>query len=200
MGRWHSFTLAPVRLKPDSAGVRLNSLIAIRSAWQRQPFVGHPNPSEVKSFTTAPSNCTTTLIGKVRGARVVQVSKDVLFGFTAQVLSWSEIRTVRALPVKSGAESTILKLIKFMDRSQLVTSPVSRGGGGVGDIATVGEACAIGDAGEVGVVTGVSVGVGWGAMPHNCKSRFSFEAEYSGEEAVNFPGMTGCLTVPSGHI
>jgi hypothetical protein len=137
-------------------------------------------------------------MGKVRGA--AQVSKDVLFGFTAQVLSWSEISTVKALPVRSGAESTIRKLIKFIDRSQLVTSPVSRGGGGVGDIATVGEACAVGDAGEVGEVTGVSEGAGWGAIPHNCKSRSSFEAEYRGEEAVNFSGMTGCFTVPSGHI
>ena len=176
-------------------------MIAIRSTWRCQLFVGHPNPSAVKSFTTAPSTCTTTVIGKVRGARVLQVSKDVLFGFTAQVLASSEIRIVRALSVKSGAESTILKLIKFIDRSQLVTWPVSRGGGGVGDIATVGEACAVGDGVGVGdVLVGSSVGVGWGIPAQNRASRSAFEAEYSGEEAENFPEMTGCFNVPSGHI
>ena len=137
----------------------------------------HPNPSEVKSFTTAPSNSTTTLIGKARGVTALQVSKEVLTGFTAQVPACPAMRTVRAFPVKSGAGWTILKLIKFMDLSQLVTSPVSRGGEGVGDMATVGEACEVGDAGWVAVLAGVSVGVGWGATPQNCKSRSSFEAE-----------------------
>ena len=122
-------------------------------------------------------------MGKARGATAVQVSKEGFTGFTAQVLAWSAMRTVRAFPVKSGAGWTILKLIKFMDLSQLVTWPVSRGGGGVGDIATVGEACAVGDAGRVAVLAaltalaGVSVGAGPEAMPQNCKSRSSFEAE-----------------------
>ena len=96
-------------------------------------------------------------MGKVRGAAVVQVSKEGLIGLTAQVLSCSEIRTIRVLPVKSGADSTILKLIKFIDRLQLVTSPVSRGGRGVGDISAVGEACAVGVG---GVLVGGSVGGG----------------------------------------
>ena len=124
-----------------------------------------------------------------------------LSGLTAQVLASSEIRTVRALSVKSGAESTILKLIKCVERSQLVTSPVSRGGGGVGEFSAVGEACAVGDVVGVGdVLIGSSVGVGWGIPAQNRASRSSFEAEYSGEEAENFPEMTGCVIVPSGHI
>src|SRR6266498_5714802 len=58
--------------------------------WWRQNM-RHPNPSAVKSFTTAPSNCTTTLMGKVRGDLVLQVSRVVLTGFTAQVLASAEI-------------------------------------------------------------------------------------------------------------
>lgn len=149
----------------------------------------------MKSFTVAPSNCTTTLIGKVRGAAVVHVNKEGLIGLTAQVLSCSEIRTVKVLPAKSEADSTILKLISFADRLQLVTSPVSRGGGTVGDISTVGEACAVGD-----ILVGGSVGVGWGIPAQNRTSNSSFEAEYNGEEVENFPEITGCLIFPSGHI
>lgn len=50
-----------------------------------------PDPSYVKSFTTAPSKLTTTLAGKVTEAGIVQVSKDVFVGLTAQVLSRSAI-------------------------------------------------------------------------------------------------------------
>jgi hypothetical protein len=51
----------------------------------------HPIPSYGKSFTTAPSKLTTTLAGKVTTLGRVQVNRDVLTGFTAQVVSCSEI-------------------------------------------------------------------------------------------------------------
>jgi len=111
------------------------------------------------------------------------------------VLSCSEIRTINVLPVRSGAGSTILKLIKLIDRLQLVTSPVSRGGNGVGEICAVGEACAVG-----GILVGSFVGVGWEIPAQNRPSNSSFEAEYIGEEMENFPAITGCRMVPSGHI
>jgi hypothetical protein len=172
-----------------------HQVAGIPDASRRQLFMRQPNPSEVKSFTIAPSNCTTTVIGKVRGTVVVQVSKEGFVGLTAQVLLCSEIRTIRVFPAKSGADSTIRKLIKFRDRSQLVTSPVSRGGGGVGDISAVGEAGTVGD-----ILVGNSVGVGWEIPGQNRASNSSFEAEYNDEEAENFPEITGCLIVPSGHI
>jgi hypothetical protein len=140
----------------------------------------------VKSFNCAPSTWTTTLIGKIRGATVVQVSKEGLIGLTAHVLSCSEIRTIRVLPVRSGAGSTILKLIKLIDRLQLVTSPVSRGSSGVGEIAAVAEACIVG-----GILVGSCVGVSWEITAQNCPSNSSFEAEYNGEDAENFPAITG---------
>jgi hypothetical protein len=99
------------------------------------------------------------------------------------------------LSAKSGANSSIRKLIKFIDRLQLVTSPVSRGGKGVGDIPRVAEACAVG-----GMLVGNSVGVGWEIPAQNRPSNSSFEAEYKGEEAENFPSITGCLIDPSGQI
>jgi hypothetical protein len=86
-------------------------------------------------------------------------------------------------------------LIKFIDRLQLVTSPVSRGGSGVGEIAAVGEACRVG-----GILVESTVGVGWEIPAQNRPSNSSFEAEYNGEETENFPAITGCVMVPSGHI
>jgi hypothetical protein len=116
----------------------------------------------------------------------VQVSKEGLSGLTAHVLSCSERRTIRVLPVKSAAGSTILKLIKLIDRLQLVTSPVSRGGREVGEIATIGEGWTVG-----GILVGSSVGVGWKIPTQNRPSNSSFEAEYNGEETENFPAITG---------
>jgi hypothetical protein len=77
-------------------------------------------------------------------------------------------------------------LIRFIDRLQLVTSPVRRGGSGVGEIAAGGEDCAVG-----GTLVGSAVGVGWEIPTQNRPSNSSLEAEYKGEEVENFPAITG---------
>jgi hypothetical protein len=117
------------------------------------------------------------------------------------------MRTIKVLPVRSGENSTILKLIKLIARLQLVTSPVSRGGNGVGEIVavrevcTVGERTAVGEAGAVGaMLVGSFVAVGWIVPAQSRPFNSSFEAAYNGEETENFPAITGCLIVPSGHI
>jgi hypothetical protein len=50
------------------------------------------------------------------------------------------------------------------------------------------------------MLVGSSVGVGWEIPAQNCPFNSSLEAEYNGEETKNFPAITGCLIVPSGHI
>jgi len=59
----------------------------------------------------------------------------------------------------------------------------------------VGDAVTVGD-----VPVGNSVGVSGRTPAQNCPSNSFFEAEYRGEEVVNFSVMLGCLNVPSGHV
>lgn len=150
----------------------------------------HPIPSKMKSFTTAPSKRATTLAGKVTRGGIVQVSNDGFVGFIVQVVSISAISTVKVFPVKSGGGSTILKLIRLMPVSHMVTLPESTGGRGVGEAWAVAEAAGVGD-----VLAEGSVGVNWGAVtPQYRRSRSTLEAESDGSASKsNGP------TVPLGH-
>jgi hypothetical protein len=147
------------------------------------------------------------LAGNVISGGRVQVNKDGFVGLTAQVLSVSLMSAVIVFPVKSGAGSTILKLIKFEPVSHINTLPVNTGGREVGELSKVGEAvivavaAKVGDAATVGeAVAGAGVGVAGGATPQNCASRSAFEADAMDEEVENSPGISASMTIPSGHV
>ena len=160
----------------------------------------HPIPSWMKSFTIAPSRLTTTLAGNVTAGGIVHVINEVLAGFTAQLLSWSAMTTVRILPVRSGAGVTILKLIKFEPVSHIVTWPVNRGDPAVGEmvitaVAVTSKVAVSAGVGELVGITGAGVKVE-GTRPQNSLSISPFVAESDGSLSKS----RGPTVSPLGHV